>query len=142
MNTIARASFQHRRRGGSSCSICDLNSRPAFTRPTPERGFLMNATTLSLNVDGDRVLRFAEVTLRDLITLAFGVGAPQPGTGFSSNGGLNAPADRFDVAAKVPLGATREQVPLMLRALLTERFHLSLHREINTIQVFALQVAK
>jgi uncharacterized protein (TIGR03435 family) len=44
--------------------------------------------------------------------------------------------------AKVPAGATPEQVPLMLRALLAERFHLALHRENKTMQIYALEVAK
>ena len=58
------------------------------------------------------------------------------------NDTFNAPADRFDIAAKVPAGATPEQVPLMLRALLVERFHLSLHQETRTMQIYALEVAK
>jgi uncharacterized protein (TIGR03435 family) len=142
MNTIARVVFSI----AVAAVALHAQSDPEFEVASvhssyPDPGFI-DATTPSLNVDGDRVLRVVQVTLRDLIMLAYGVAAPQiQGPGFL-NGSLDAPADRFDVAAKVPLGATREQVPLMLRALLTERFHLSLHREINTIQVFALEVAK
>jgi len=107
----------------------------------PDQGFI-NAVTPSLNVGGDRRLTFVQVTLRDLIMLAYGVGARQiQGPGFL-NGSPDAPADRFDIVAKVPTGATREQVPLMLGALLTERFHLSFHRENKTMQIYALEVAK
>ncbi len=35
----------------------------------------------------------------------------------------------FDISGKVPDGATREQVPAMLQALLTERFKLTAHTE-------------
>ena len=107
----------------------------------PDQGFI-NAVTPSLNVDGDHRLTFVQVTLRDLIMLAYGVGARQIQGPSFLNGRPDAPADRFDIVAKVPAGATREQVPLMLRALLAERFHLSLHKENKTIQVFALEVAK
>lgn len=114
----------------------------ASIRPSnPEQGFI-NASTPSLKVDAGRNLTFAKITLRDLIMLAYGVGAPQvQGPGFL-NGRPDAPADRFDVIAKVPAGATREQVPLMLRALLAERFHLMLHRESKTMQIYALEAGK
>src|SRR5262249_29389035 len=38
----------------------------------------------------------------------------------------------YDLAAKVPQGATREQMKAMLRNLLKERFHLELSRETGT----------
>ena len=114
----------------------------ASVRPSnPDQGFI-NATTPSLNVGGDRFLRFVQITLRDLIMLAYGVGARQiQGPGFL-NGNPETPADRFDIAAKVPTGTAPEQVPLMLRALLAERFHLTLHRESKDMQVYALEVGK
>src|SRR5579863_1927775 len=37
--------------------------------------------------------------------------------------------EHFDIAAKIPLGTTKEQFNLMLQSLLAERFHLALHRE-------------
>jgi uncharacterized protein (TIGR03435 family) len=106
-----------------------------------EQGFI-NASTPSLNIGGDRALRFAQITLRDLIMLAYGVGAPQVQGPSFLNGRIDSPADRFDVVAKVPAGATREQVPEMLRGLLAERFHLTFHRENKVLQIFALEVAK
>jgi uncharacterized protein (TIGR03435 family) len=50
-------------------------------------------------------------------------------------------ADRFEVLAKIPDGATREQIPEMLVALLAERFKLAAHREKRNIPVYALIVA-
>ncbi len=50
--------------------------------------------------------------------------------------------DFFDVAAKVPAGATREQFRLMLQNLLAERFHLKLHEELRESPAFELTVAK
>jgi len=52
-------------------------------------------------------------------------------------------AQRFDIVAKMPDGATKEQVPQMLQALLADRFKLTLHREATKeMPVYALVVAK
>lgn len=50
--------------------------------------------------------------------------------------------DRFEVAATVPSGATREQFLVMLRNLLSERFHLVAHKESRQASVYALTIAK
>jgi uncharacterized protein (TIGR03435 family) len=107
----------------------------------PEQGFI-NSTMASLRVDANHNVTFVRTTLRDLIMLAYGVGAPQVQGPAFLNGRPDAPADTFNIVAKVPDGATTEQVPLMLRALLAERFHLRFHRESKTMQIFALEVAK
>jgi len=114
----------------------------ASVRPSnPDQNYIDSATP-SLRVGGDQYLRFVQITLRDLIMLAYGVGSGQvQGPGFLRGNPQN-PADRFDIAAKVPAGATPEQVPLMLRALLADRFHLSFHRENKTMDIYALEVAK
>jgi uncharacterized protein (TIGR03435 family) len=51
-------------------------------------------------------------------------------------------ADKYEVAALMPAGATRTQAPEMLRTLLEERFHLVLHREKKPMAVYALVEAK
>jgi uncharacterized protein (TIGR03435 family) len=51
-------------------------------------------------------------------------------------------SERFDVLAKLPEGASREQVPEMLQALLAERFKLTVHRESKEHAVYALVVGK
>ena len=114
----------------------------ASVRPSnPEQGFI-NAVTPSLKVDSARNLRFVQITLRDLIMLAYNVGAPQIQGPSFLNGTPEFAADRFDIVARVPEGATRDQVPLMLRALLAERFHLALHRESKPMQIYALERGK
>ncbi len=50
--------------------------------------------------------------------------------------------ERYDVIAKVPEGASREQIPLMLQALLLERYRMSVHWESKEAKVFALVVSK
>jgi bla regulator protein blaR1 len=114
----------------------------ASVRPSnPDQSYI-NSATPSLRVGGDQYLRFVQVTLRDLIMLAYGIGSGQVQGPSFLRGSPENPADRFDIAAKVPEGATPEQVPLMLRALLADRFHLSFHRENKTMDVYALEVAK
>lgn len=51
-------------------------------------------------------------------------------------------AQRFNVQAKIPEGATEKQVPQMLQALLADRFKLVVHRETRDHSVYALIVAK
>jgi uncharacterized protein (TIGR03435 family) len=50
--------------------------------------------------------------------------------------------ERFDVSAKVPEGATKDQFNLMLQNLLAERFKLKIHRETKEGQVYELTVNK
>jgi uncharacterized protein (TIGR03435 family) len=49
---------------------------------------------------------------------------------------------RFDIAANVPAGATKQQVSEMWKSLLAERFHLETHHEAREIAQFDLVVAK
>jgi uncharacterized protein (TIGR03435 family) len=49
---------------------------------------------------------------------------------------------KFDISAKLPDGASRDQVPAMLQNLLTSRFKLATHREYREQPVYALIAAK
>lgn len=51
-------------------------------------------------------------------------------------------SERFDIVAKVPAGATPEQVDLMLQKLLVERFQMTVHRETRELPVYALVVGR
>jgi uncharacterized protein (TIGR03435 family) len=48
----------------------------------------------------------------------------------------------FEINAKVPAGATKDQFRLMLQNLLVERFKMTVHREKKGMQVYELAVAK
>jgi uncharacterized protein (TIGR03435 family) len=48
----------------------------------------------------------------------------------------------FDIAAKVPDGATKEQCQEMLRSLLESRFRMTLHRETKELPIYELLAAK
>jgi uncharacterized protein (TIGR03435 family) len=51
-------------------------------------------------------------------------------------------SERYDIAAKIPEGATKEQVNIMWQNLLKERFGMVLHHESKEFQVSELVVAK
>jgi uncharacterized protein (TIGR03435 family) len=57
-------------------------------------------------------------------------------------GGFDASADRFDILARSDGSPTKDQVRLMMQALLAERFKLMVHHETRQAPVFALVVAK
>lgn len=48
----------------------------------------------------------------------------------------------FDIEAKLPAGATADQAPLMLQAMLAERFKLTVRRESREVDTYALLVGK
>src|SRR5262245_9088466 len=80
------------------------------------------------------------VSVMDLVAAAYGSGLPFPRSGI-----LNAPAwmsrDRFDVIAKAEGNPTVDEIARMLRPLLAERFHLSLHDETRERPIYTLTFA-
>ncbi len=95
------------------------------------------------HVDGAQAL-YIFMTLRDLIANAYDV-KPYQISGPSWLGGQGmgfGGAQRFDIEAKLPDGASKDDAPKMLQALLEERFKLSVHRETQERPVLALLVAK
>jgi uncharacterized protein (TIGR03435 family) len=88
-----------------------------------------------MSVDAARV-SIGFLSLAELIPIAFKVKPYQvSGPDWMS-------MQRFDIAAKIPDGATKEQVPEMLQALLEERFKLKIHRENREHAVYALVAGK
>jgi len=81
-------------------------------------------------------ITYTNVTLSSVITRAYDV------KDYQVTGTSQLTPDRFDIVAKVPAGATKEQFGLMLQNLLAERFHLKLHRETKEMQGFELVVGK
>ncbi len=75
-------------------------------------------------------------SLRDLLVNAYGIKRSQ-----ISGGPDWLDTQRFDIVAKVPDGATKEQVKIMLQNLLAERFKLAVHRETKEMPMYALTVA-
>jgi uncharacterized protein (TIGR03435 family) len=77
------------------------------------------------------------VTVRNLIQQGYGVRDFQIVGGPSWLG-----SERYDITAKPEGAATRDQVKLMIQALLADRFKLQFHRETKELPTYALVVAK
>ena len=81
-------------------------------------------------------VRLENWALLDLIAAAYSVRATQvSGPAWLSD-------QIFDIEAKVPDGAPKEELNAMLQSLLEERFGLKVHRDTRTGQGFALVVGK
>ena len=78
-------------------------------------------------------------SLLNLVTLAYGLKKYQY-TSSSYPGWME--ETRFDIVAKIPPGATREDVRLMEQNLLSERFKLAVHFEKKEMPVYELTVGK
>jgi len=76
------------------------------------------------------------MSLKELIVTAYDVKPFQ----ISGPDWLNDASVRWDIIAKMPDGATTDQAPKMLQALLAERFKLAVHRETKEQPVMALVV--
>jgi uncharacterized protein (TIGR03435 family) len=79
---------------------------------------------------------FEDFDMLSLLTMAYDI----PSYRLSGPDWLS--ATRFEIAAKIPPGATREQYRLMLQGLLAERFKLALHHESKVMQTYELQIGK
>jgi uncharacterized protein (TIGR03435 family) len=90
---------------------------------------------IGANIDGARA-EFRFMALADLIQYAYKV------KNYQVSGPDWIKSERFDIQAKLPEGATKEQVPEMLQALLADRFQLKLKREQTEHSVFGLVAAK
>jgi uncharacterized protein (TIGR03435 family) len=101
----------------------------------PVAGDVQNRAAAGVHVDNAQV-RMTFLSLKDYIGLAFQTRGDQiVGPDWMAT-------ERFDIAAKLPDGATRADVPEMLQSLLIDRFRMNVHTEMKTFSVYALEVAK
>ena len=81
-------------------------------------------------------MTFSHVTVARLVTQAYGIYRFH----------LACPdwlsTEQFEIIAKVPEGATKKQIPIMLQNLLAGRFHLKVHQETRIMPILELTVAK
>ena len=108
---------------------------PAPDQTTMQAGLIAGRQPNWVRVDGTRAT-FNYESLNDLIAYAYKL---RP---YEINGPEWLVTDRFDIAARLPDGTTKDDVPEMLRALLVERFKLATHREMQEQPVLGLVVAK
>jgi uncharacterized protein (TIGR03435 family) len=81
-------------------------------------------------------LHYSNVNLKEVIGKAYKVQQ------YQIRGPSWIETERFDIVAKFPTDPAEDQVPLMLQALLADRFKLALHRESKELPVYALTIAK
>jgi len=111
----------------------DVQFEVASVRPRPEQPEREVATGAQI---GPRQVRLEYVSLKDCIAIAYRVDlAHVVGPDWIAS-------TRFDIAAALPMGATRQQVPEMLQALMAERFKLRIHRETREFPAYELGLAK
>ncbi len=79
---------------------------------------------------------YANVSLKDVLARAYEVKR------YQINGPSWLDSERYDITAKVPDGVKPDQIPAMLRVLLTERFKMEAHKESKEQPVYALVVGK
>jgi uncharacterized protein (TIGR03435 family) len=111
------------------------------SRPEFEVVSIRPATELTAQVGVRVVVDGAQVTctrfsLKDLIQSAYQL------KNYQVIGPDWIASERFDVAGKLPAGATRDQVPAMLQSMLEDRFKMKSHRDSKEFPVYALVVAK
>jgi uncharacterized protein (TIGR03435 family) len=110
----------------------------ATIKPAPPLNPAMMAAGkmhVGMKIDAGRV-DIGFMSLSDLIMLAYKVKQHEV------SGPDWMKSERFDILAKMPEGATKEQVPEMLQGLLAERFHLTFHKEKRDQSVYGLVVGK
>ena len=100
------------------------------------------------SADPERIT-FTAVPMIRLLMSAYGIplggGSPQQRGGAFSDQISGPPwieSEWYDINAKVPAGATQEQVNVMLQNLLAERFGLKLHHETREFSGYELVVSK
>jgi uncharacterized protein (TIGR03435 family) len=81
-------------------------------------------------------IRFTDVPLRVPIMRAYDVQS------FQVSGPSWMESQRFDIVAKVPEGATKEDAQIILQNLLADRFKLKLHKGSKEVSIYELVVAK
>jgi len=107
--------------------------RPAFevasVKPAAPRG--------GVRMDHDPArIQYLNVNLKSVLMSAFGVKQ------YQIDGPEWLGSEKYDIVAKAPDGAAKEQVPLMLQRLLAERFKLVVRHETRDMLVYAMVAAK
>ena len=118
--------FAQQPSGSPSFEVASI--KPSAPQPMGMMKIMMNADA--------GMLRYTNVSLKGVICTAYRV------KDFQIDGPDWLGSARFDIVAKFPDGATKDQVPEMLQSLLAERFKLALHRDTKDHAIYALVAGK
>jgi uncharacterized protein (TIGR03435 family) len=121
-------------------------ARPEFEAASvrvADPGNVQTSFMPTLDVRPGGTLRISNRRLDEIIMVAYGIAGQQL---FGPRWLTEPTTDptqvtRFEIVAKVPEDATKDQVPLMLQKLLEDRFKLKVHRESRATQIYSLEVA-
>ena len=128
--------------GAAVLAACGLLGQTAASPPAFEVASVKPAAP---QTDGNRFVRmdsdagrvdYANVGLKQVLAKAYDVKTYQ----ITGPSWLN--SERYDINAKVPDGAPKEQIPAMLQALLADRFQMTAHRETKEQSVYVIVVGK
>ena len=113
------------------------SARPEFEVASVKKSApaVAGQVNIGVHIDGAMV-RYSTLPMRSYIRMAYRV------SDYQVLGPDWLATENFDIAAKLPEGATRAQLPEMIQSLLAERFKLVLHRDEKEFPVYALVVAK
>src|SRR5262245_51269911 len=93
-----------------------------------------------------RTYTATNVALRNVIALAYGIPVGRvvgpSWIGAASTDLRFVGGDRFDISATLPRGSSLDQLPAMLRALLSDRFKMVTHKEVREAPTYALVLAR
>jgi uncharacterized protein (TIGR03435 family) len=117
----------------ASLATCQTFEVASIKTAAPATGHMQFHMTLK--VDGSRVDAL-NASLADLIQTAYRVNS------YQVQGPAWIATQKFDIQAKIPDGASKDQVPEMFLAMLIERFKLSMHRSSVEHAAYALITAK
>ena len=124
--------------GQRICGAQHTKSAPEFEvasiKPAPPRVPFSVALGLLHSRTDDLRFERSNVTLTELISFAYGIDRIS-GPGWMSE-------QEFAIAATLPAGSTKDEVPAMLQKLLADRFKLSLHHDQKVEPVYELVVDK
>jgi uncharacterized protein (TIGR03435 family) len=110
-----------------------LEFEVASVRPSQPVG--QNQVAIGLHMDGSQV-HILSFTVQDLMARAYTVKR------YQVTGPDWTRTERFDLNAKLPVGATSDQIPAMLQAFLADRFQLKMHRDKKEQPVYAITLGK
>jgi uncharacterized protein (TIGR03435 family) len=119
-------------RADSAKTLADIRSGKIKLQPGES---ISSERKIGAHVDASQA-EYNFLPFIDLIAIAYNVKV------FQISGPDWISGQRFDIVAKMPTGASIDDAPRMLQALLEDRFKLAVHRETKSQQVLALVVAK
>ena len=119
----------------TACPLCAQSFEAASVKPAPTTTGRFSMSGGPGTADPGRIT-YSNVPLRMVLLTAYDV------RNYQLTGPDWLDTLRFDIAARIPAGATREQFQAMLRNLLEARFRMTLHRESKEMPVYVLLPAK